>query len=111
MAILIIEEKRNHKYNAQAIEVDGHRFDSKREARHYVELRLRQRAGEISELEVHVAYRLEVNGSLIGYYYADFVFKEKSKLVVADSKGSRTPVYQLKKKLMKALHDIEILEL
>lgn len=111
MTVLIIEEKRRHKYNAKATVVDGIRFDSQREATHYTELKLRQRAREISDLEVQVAFRLEINGVLIGYYYADFVYMENGRRVVADSKGSKTPVYQLKKKLMKALHEIEILEM
>jgi hypothetical protein len=31
-------------------------------------------------------------------------------VVVEDTKGMRTPVYRLKKKIMKALYDIDILE-
>lgn len=111
MAILILEEPRKHKYNAKAEVVDGICFDSKQEARHYMELKIRERIGEISSLEVHVAFRLEINGVLIGHYYADFVYRENGKRIVADSKGNKTPVYQLKKKLMKALHQIDILEM
>ncbi len=37
-----------NKYHAQKVEFDGKRFDSRREARRYAELRLLERAGEIT---------------------------------------------------------------
>jgi len=47
----------------------------------------------------------------IGSYRADFTYvNEDGQPIVEDVKGFRTPVYRLKKKLMRALYGIEILE-
>ena len=43
-------------------------------------------------------------------YKADFRYIEKGETVVEDVKGMRTPVYNLKRHLMKAVHGIEIRE-
>src|SRR5690606_4113687 len=49
-----------------------HTFDSRAEARRYDALRLKLKAGFISELQVHPRYPLCANGKLLGYYEADF---------------------------------------
>lgn len=99
--------------------VDNIRFDSKREAARYKELKLLERAGQIRNLALQVPYDLVVNGQKVGRYVADFRYRRVSPPksdwdyrhpVVEDVKGMKTPVYNLKKKLMKALHGIEILE-
>lgn len=101
-----------NKYKAIRTTVDGITFDSKGEARRYQELLLLQRAKVISGLERQKAYLLEINGVKLGKYIADFCYREGPKAVVEDFKSpaSMTPVYRLKKKLMKALHGIEIFE-
>lgn len=43
---------KTHKYSAKSMEVDGHKFPSKREARRYQELVLLAKAGEIDDLEL-----------------------------------------------------------
>ena len=44
-------------------------------------------------------------------YIADFVYTDKSgRLVVEDAKGVRTDVYVIKRKLMRQVHGIEIIE-
>ena len=48
----------SHKYNAIPTTVDGIRFASKREARRYLELKLLQKAGHISDLELQPRFRL-----------------------------------------------------
>ena len=98
------------KYGAIKTVVDGHIFDSKAEARRYQELRLMASAGEISDIELQPKYPLIVNGKNCGFYKADFRYKIAGVLVVEDVKGVKTPVYQLKKKLVKALYDIDIVE-
>jgi hypothetical protein len=100
-----------NKFNAKKKEVDGILFDSTKEAKVYEDLKLRQHAGEISALECQVSFDLIVNENLIARYIADFVFNERDLHVVADAKGHKTPVYQLKKKLMRAIYGIDILEL
>jgi len=96
------------KYGNIKSEVDGIRFDSKLEARRYCVLKLLQQAGQISDLKLQVPYKLEINGSLVCKYVADFVYQENGQMVVEDSKGVETPEFKLKKKLMKAIHGIEI---
>jgi hypothetical protein len=100
------------KYRAIKTEVDGVLFDSKREAAHYCELKLRQKAGEIDLLELQPEFALVVSGVVVGKYRADFryVLTHNGELVVDDSKGFRTPVYRLKKKIVEAIYGIEIQE-
>jgi hypothetical protein len=88
------------------------RFASKREANRYSELKLLQKAGVLDSLVLQQSFPLEVNGVLIGRYVADFHYFdcEKKEVVTEDAKGVKTPVYKLKKKLMKALYGIEIRE-
>ena len=100
------------KYGAKRTEVDGVVFDSRGEARRYRDLTLAQAAGVIAGLELQVKYPLVVNGVKIADYVADFRYQENGQTVVEDFKSPATitPVYRLKRKLMKALHDIDILE-
>lgn len=106
----------SNKYRAKRTEIDGLEFDSKKEARRYGQLKLLEHAGRIKELELKPRYELAVNGVLIGRYTGDFRYLELVKdawlLIVEDVKGySRfARDYPLRKKLMKALHGIEIRE-
>lgn len=100
------------KYNSVKTEVDGFVFDSKAEAHRYSELKLAEKAGEITELELQPKYPVEVNGSKICTYIADFRYKDgDGNQIVEDVKGVKTPVYRLKKKLVEALYWIEITEI
>jgi len=68
-------------------------------------------AGEIINLELQPKFPIEVNGIKICTYIADFRYKERDGTeVVEDCKGFKTDVYRLKKKLVKAIYGIEILE-
>lgn len=98
------------KYSNKPTEVDGHTFPSKREANRYKELKLLERAGEISDLNLQVRYPLCVNAHLVCTYVADFTYVEGGRVVVEDCKGCRTDVYKLKRKLMLAVYDIAIRE-
>ena len=98
------------KYHAVKTVRDGNVFASKAEARRYDELKIMQLAGEISHLECHPRYPLIVSGIGVGYYEADFRYTENKKTVVEDVKGVRTPVYSLKKKMIKAQYKIDIQE-
>jgi hypothetical protein len=51
-----------------------------------------------------------VGGETICRYVADFVYVRDEKRIVEDVKGLKTAVYKLKKRLMKAVHKIEIQE-
>ena len=102
-----------NKYGNTNVVIDDIEFDSKKEARRYVELRGRQMAGEITDLRTQKEYDLIVNGEHIAYYLADFEYKENGELVVEDVKSRATrklPVYRLKMKLMEAIYNIKIKE-
>lgn len=95
---------RTHKYNAQAMEVDGHKFPSLKEANYYCELKLRLKAGEITKIELQPRFTLEKgrrlrNGKWLRKreYVADFriTFPDGSQQVI-DTKGFRTAVYKRK---------------
>lgn len=102
-----------NKYNAKPTVIDGIRFASKAEAKRYGELQLLEKAGEISGLDLQPRYDLTVNGKFICQYVGDFRYWRciDGWMVVEDVKGVRTPNYLLKKKLMRAVHGIEITEI
>lgn len=104
--------RKDAKYKAVPTHVDGIRFASKAEAQRYSELKILEKAGTLSALRLQPRYELVVSGVKIGTYVGDFCYWDghESCTVVEDVKGVRTPVYQLKKKLMKALYGIEIRE-
>ena len=93
-------------------------FDSKREAKRYADLRLLERAGEITQLERQVEYILlpaqYVDGKCVERgvkYRADFRYRNKDgSICVEDSKGFRTADYILKRKLVLFFHGITIKE-
>lgn len=101
------------KYRNTPTTVDGIRFDSKKEAYRYGTLKLLLAAGSIRDLEIHPPYPLVVNGVKVGRYVADFRYTDvgTGKQVVEDVKGVRTAVYKLKKKLVAALHGIDVVEI
>lgn len=99
------------KYGNRRTVVDGVTLDSRAEARRYQELRLEAQAGAITDLHVHPRYDLVVNGWRVGRYVADFDYRREGRLVVEDVKGCRTEAYRLKRALMRALFNIEIVEI
>lgn len=112
--ILLSKVKRN-KYHAKK----SGGYASRKEHRRANELKLMQRAGIIKYLREQVTYELiptqrDVNGKVIERacsYVADFVYTDKDgNLIVEDTKGMRTEVYRIKRKLMLHVHGIRILE-
>lgn len=102
---------RRNKYSAQAIEADGYRFASLRERDAYFDLKMRLRAGDITDLELQPRYPLVVNGIAVATYVADFRFRERDgQLKVLDAKGVKTAVYRIKRKLMQAVHGVTVEE-
>lgn len=101
---------RKSKYGNIKAEADGQIFASKHERARWLDLRLLEKAGQIRDLRRQVVYPLEVNGVKVCDYIADMTYLRDDKLVVEDCKGYRTEVYRLKRKLMFAVHGIEILE-
>lgn len=99
-----------NKYGARRVSIDGFTFDSEMEARRYGQLKMLQLGNLISDLRIHPRYPLEINGEHVCTYIADADYRENGELVVEDTKGKRTALYILKKKLMKAIHGIEVKE-
>lgn len=123
------------KYNSsKCLCNQGHKHDSRKEARRCNELHFLQMAHEISELEIQKKYILipaqrepssEVykrgpkkgqskEGKVLEKecaYYADFCYTENGRYIVEDTKGMRTPDYKIKKKLMLYVHGIKITEI
>ena len=117
-----------NKYKAVKTTIDGITFDSKREAKRYTELKILEKSGHITHLELQPVYQITVNGVDICKYKADFRYftvraesnersynskgewqtptktGDKEGQVVEDSKGFKTPIYRLKKKLVEALY-------
>ena len=117
-----------NKYKAVKTTIDGITFDSKREAKRYTELKILEKAGHITHLELQPEYSIDIGGKHICKYKADFRYftvraesnerfynskgewqtptmtGDKEGQVVEDSKGFKTPIYRLKKKLVEALY-------
>lgn len=103
------------KYRNIPTVVDGIRFDSSKEAKHYRDLLARQSVGEIADLVLQPKFKLVVDGELIATYTADFQYVEVATglLVVEDVKSvatRRERAYRIIRKLMKALYKITIVE-
>lgn len=104
----------------------GITFDSKREADRFLQLRLLEKAGEITNLELQPRYVFVIDGRPVrirsnGYpsgrqaiYSADFryVDKRKGRTVVEDvkSKATLTEAYKLRKALVECLWPGTIVE-
>ena len=71
------------------------------------------RGGYIIDLERQVKYDIFVNDHKICSYIADFRYKQvddygTEKEIVEDAKGFETADFKIKKKLMKAVHQIDL---
>jgi hypothetical protein len=93
-------------------EVDGIKFQSKAEAAYYGKLKILKRAGQILDFKRQTPFRIVVNGVFICTYKADFVIYHNSGTRdVVDVKSEATEnlySFQLKKKLLFALHGINL---
>lgn len=118
-----------NKYHNWRHSAGGEVFDSTKEFRRWQELKLLEKAGEISELRRQVPFELlpvqrepdkigprggRKPGRVIereAVYIADFVYKDaEGREVVEDCKGMRTRDYLLKRKLMLFRFGIRIME-
>ena len=118
--------------NRKVITAEGV-FDSVREYQRYLELRLLERAGKLTELDRQVRFELipaqyetyERYSKKTGkrmkdgtrciekscVYVADFVYRDaEGNLIAEDAKGCRTEAYIIKRKLMLHRHGIRLRE-
>lgn len=99
------------KYNNKITYIHNIRFDSHKEAMHYLYLKDLEDKGEIIKgtLQLQVPFTFIYEGKKIFRYIADFVYQTKDgKEHVIDVKGVRTQLFNLKKKLIEAQYGVEI---
>jgi hypothetical protein len=112
------KQRRAQKYGNEKVTDKGLSFDSKAEHKRWQYLAMLERAGEIRDLRLQVAFELipaQVSPSgkkeRPTVYLADFVYTDaKGCQVVEDVKGAVTPEFRLKRKLMLWRHGIEVKE-
>lgn len=96
-----------NKYYAKKITIDNITFDSTKEASRYCELKLLLKAGKIKDLVLQPVYILQEKFDKNGRHYRAITYKadfeyydiEKGKTIIEDTKGYKTEVYKIKKKL------------
>jgi len=120
---VIVQATKPAKYRNVKTVVDGQRFDSQREAEHWIALKIREQAGEITQLRRQVPFPLyapvrtadrTATGVMVEIcnYVCDYEWSEQGRRVVADAKGYRNnKIYLLKKKWLEQQEGIVILEL
>lgn len=112
---------RFNKFGNKKVVIDGIEFDSSFEASRYGELKLMQKAGAITNLELQPRFTL-IDGFKRGgkkiratEYVADFRYTEKGRSIVEDTKSSiveKDSTYRLKRKLLLSRYpDINFVEL
>lgn len=107
---LLTKPKRS-KYGAQKTMVDGILFDSKREAAYYSELKIREKAGEVSGVALQRPFPIIINGQSVGKFLSDFAFidhAQDDRLRVVDVKGYDTPLSRFKRKCVEAFYQIKV---
>ncbi len=109
----------SNKFGAKKTEVDGIVFDSKKEANYYSQLKLQKKAknkvDRVVSIELQPRFDIVINGQKIGFYKADFrVVYTYGRTEIIDvkglKKGSAYQLFRLKKKIVEALYNIEIIE-
>lgn len=97
----------SNKYKNIKTKVDGIKFDSKAEAKRYIELKMLLKGKYITDLELQPKFELQpkyINNkrehirAII--YKADFMYIENGITIVEDVKGVETKDFKLKKKIL-----------
>lgn len=118
-----------NKYLNKPTSIEGIKFDNKKEARRFSELMLLLKAGEIRNLKLQPQFTLQesytaTDGEKVRSikYIADFSYEQLKKdaygteywlTVVEDVKSpaSKTPQYEIKKKLLRERFNLKITEI
>lgn len=94
-----------HKFHAIPTETDGIKFSSKKEARYYLGLKLRQQAGEVVFFLRQVPIHLPGGVKLV----VDFQeFHADGTCHFIDTKGVETESFKAKRRMVEALYPFEI---
>lgn len=101
-------KKKNSKYRAYKVSIDGHTFDSQKEADYYSQLKLRLQAKEINGFCLQPTFILAPGLK----YKADFIiFNTDGSTEVIDVKGFKTKEYIAKKKVFEDKYNLKITEI
>ncbi len=97
-----------HKFNAIRTELDGYKFSSRKEAKYYSELKLRQASGEVIFFLMQTPFHLPGGVK----YVCDYtVFLSNGEVEFVDIKGIRTLLYLTKKKIVESIYPVKIKEI
>lgn len=102
--------KKKTKYGNVKTEVDSFVFDSKKEAKFYEALKLRNKAGEVDSITLQPKFPIIINGIKCCDVVLDFSCRDTltGKVHFIDVKGHHTALSKLKKKLVEALYGINV---
>jgi len=100
-------EPKANKYHNHPTTVGGIRFDSKKEARYYEQLLIRQRTGEVSYFLMQVPIRLP-GGSKYVVDFLVFFTDPTSAPEYVDVKGKKTETFRVKKREIEHQYPIKI---
>ena len=101
-------KEKKSKYGAKKTSIDGHTFDSQKEANYYEDLKRLLKAGEIKGFCIQPTFILAPSLK----YKADFiVFNKDGATEIVDVKGMKTKEYIIKKKVFYDKFDLEIKEI
>lgn len=116
------EGRPNNKFGAQRVTVDGIKFDSKREANRWLELRNLERAGQIADLRRQVVVELQGrDGPLltrtgrkmritVDFAYVDLRKEATAGLTIyEDAKGKPTRDYEVRRAVA-AAQGVDVVE-
>jgi hypothetical protein len=113
----IINKSKSSKFGNVKVEIDGHKFDSRKESEFYGSLKIKKQAGLIKNFKMQVPYNIVVNNIHIANYFLDFEVENKDGTIeYIDIKGKdkktnkfiKTGVFALKKRLVEAIYGIKI---
>jgi len=108
---------RRNKYGARKTVVDGITFDSAKEARRYMDLRILQAAGVISDLNLKERFDFVINGRTVkmrngqaARYTCDFTYIENGVKIIEEVKGFKVRDYPLRRAIFEHLYGVKLRE-
>ncbi len=102
------QKVKKSKYRANKVSIDGHTFDSQKEADFYCQLKLRLQGNEINGFCLQPTFILAPGLK----YKADFIiFNKDNSTEVIDVKGFKTKEYIAKKKVFEDKFNLKIKEI
>jgi hypothetical protein len=113
----IVNKSKSSKFGNVKVEIDGYKFDSRKESEFYGSLKIKKQAGLIKNFKMQVPYNIVVNNIHIANYFLDFeVENNDGTIEYIDIKGKdkktnkfiKTGVFALKKRLVEAIYGIKI---